>query len=116
MTPTIVLKHGRPFLITGSPGSSRIITTVLQVVVNTIDLNMPVGEAVSAARFHQQWWPDQVLVEPGVPPEGIAGLEKRGHKVVPTRPATSANSILVTPQGFVGAPDPRSRGSAAPGF
>ena len=56
-----------------------------------------------------------MLVEPGIAAEAIAGLTARGHKVVPTRPATSANSIMVTPQGFVGAPDPRTRGALAAG-
>jgi gamma-glutamyltranspeptidase/glutathione hydrolase len=116
MSPTIVLKNGKPFLVTGSPGASRIITAVLQIVVNTIDLDMPVGDAVAAPRIHQQWWPDQASVEPGFPPDVLAGLAERGHKVVQVRPGTSANSILVTPQGFVGAPDPRTRGALAAGY
>jgi gamma-glutamyltranspeptidase/glutathione hydrolase len=116
MTPTSVRKNGKPFIVTGSPGASRIITTVLQVIVNAIDLGMPAEDAVKATRIHQQWWPDQVSVEPGLPPDVITGLETRGHKVVQVRPGTSANTILVTRQGCVGAPDPRTRGSAAPGF
>src|SRR5207302_4941832 len=55
MTPTIVLKDGKPFLVTGSPGGSRIITTVLQVIVNVIDRGMPIAEAVAAPRLHAQW-------------------------------------------------------------
>jgi gamma-glutamyltranspeptidase/glutathione hydrolase len=115
MTPTVVLKDGKPFLITGSPGGSRIITTVLQVVVNVIDRGMDIASAVSAPRIHNQWLPDQVFAEPGVPPDIIAALQARGDKVVPTRPFTSATSIVVTPQGFVGAADPRSRGALAAG-
>ena len=115
MTPTIVLKDGRPFLVTGSPGSSRIITTVLQVIVNVIDLKMPVVEAVAAPRIHHQWWPDQVSVEPGLPAEVIAGLEAMGHQVKQRPPGTSANSIQLTPKGLVGAPDPRTRGALAAG-
>ena len=65
MTPTIVLKDGKPFLITGSPGGSRIITAVLQVIINVIDFHMPIAEAVSAPRLHHQWQPDEVFVEPG---------------------------------------------------
>jgi gamma-glutamyltranspeptidase/glutathione hydrolase len=116
MTPTVVLKDGKPFLITGSPGGSRIITTVLQVVFNVIDRGMDIASAVSAPRIHNQWLPDQVFAEPGVPPDIIAALQARGDKVVPTRPFTSAASIVVTPEGFVGAADPRSHGALAAGY
>jgi gamma-glutamyltranspeptidase/glutathione hydrolase len=116
MTPTVVLKDGKPFLVTGSPGGSRIITTVLQVVVNVIDRGMDIASAVSAPRIHNQWMPDQVFTEPGVSPDIIAALQARGDKVVPTRPFTSAASIVVTPQGFVGAADPRSKGALAAGY
>ena len=64
MTPTIVLKDGKPVLITGSPGGSRIITAVLQIIVNAIDFHMPIDQAVSAPRLHHQWQPDEVYVEP----------------------------------------------------
>ncbi|MGB7256934.1 MAG: gamma-glutamyltransferase, partial [Pseudolabrys sp.] len=59
MTPTIVLKDGKPFLVTGSPGGSRIITTVLQVIMNVIDFHMSIAEAVTAPRLHHQWQPDE---------------------------------------------------------
>ena len=116
MTPTIVMKDGKPFLITGSPGGSRIITTVLQVIVNAIDFHMPIGKAVSAPRVHQQWQPPQVFVEPGFAPEVLEALAKRGHEIVPTLPQTSANSIEITADGYVGAADRRTRGSLAAGF
>jgi gamma-glutamyltranspeptidase / glutathione hydrolase len=116
MTPTIVLKNGKPFLVTGSPGGSRIITTVLQVIVNVIDRGMDIAEAVSAPRVHDQWMPDQVYAEPGISDDLIAALQARGDKVVPQRPFTSANSIVVTPEGFVGAADPRSPSALAVGF
>jgi gamma-glutamyltranspeptidase/glutathione hydrolase len=116
MTPTIVLKNGRPAVVTGSPGSSRIITAVLQVVINAIDRKMEIGDAVKEPRIHHQWWPDQALVERGLPADLIEDLEQRGHKVVQTGPGTSANSIMVTPQGLVGAADPRTRGSLAAGY
>ena len=117
MSPTIVTKNGRPLIVTGSPGGSRIITSVLQVVVNVIDRNMDVAAAVSAPRIHHQWSPDRVLVEQGLPDSVIAALEGRGHKI-DRRPygGTSANTILVTPRGFVGAADPRTRGSLAAGY
>jgi gamma-glutamyltranspeptidase/glutathione hydrolase len=116
MTPTIVLKDGKPFLVTGSPGGSRIITAVLQVVVDVIDRGMDIASAESAPRIHNQWMPDQVFAEPGVSPDLIAALQARGDKVVPTGKFTSVNSIVVTPEGFAGAADPRTHGGLAVGF
>jgi gamma-glutamyltranspeptidase/glutathione hydrolase len=116
MTPTIVLKDGKPYLVVGSPGGSRIITAVLQVIVNVIDRKLPVAEAVGAPRVHNQWWPDEVLVERGFSPELIRALEARGQHVVEGLPPTSANSILATPAGLVGAADNRSRGALAAGY
>jgi len=115
MTPTIVLKDGKPFLVTGSPGGSRIISAVLQVICNVIDFHMPIDKAVSAPRLHNQWQPDETDVEPGFAPAVLDALERRGHRIVPTEPHTSANSIEVTPDGYVGAADPRTRGALAAG-
>jgi gamma-glutamyltranspeptidase/glutathione hydrolase len=116
MTPTILLKDGKPFLITGSPGGSRIISTVLQVIVNVIDFHMPIGEAVSAPRLHQQWQPEEVYVEPGFAPDVLDALTARGHKILPTQSFSSANSIEITANGPVGAADRRTRGSLAAGY
>jgi len=116
MTPTIVLRNGKPFLVTGSPGSARIITTVLQIIVDEIDLKLPIGEAVAAKRFHNQWWPDQVMVERGFSADAMAALEARGHEVVEHPPWSSANSIRIGPRGFSGAADPRTRGALATGY
>jgi gamma-glutamyltranspeptidase/glutathione hydrolase len=116
MTPTIVLKDGKPFLVTGSPGGSRIITAVLQVISNVIDRKLAIAEAVAAPRIHDQWSPDEVVVERGLEPDIMQRLEGFGHKVTQDVPRTSANSILITPQGLVGAADPRSRGAAAAGY
>jgi gamma-glutamyltranspeptidase / glutathione hydrolase len=122
MTPAIVLKDGKPVLITGSPGGSRIITAVLQVIVNAIDFHMPVAQAVTAPRLHNQWQPDATFAEPGFDPDLLDALRARGHNMVPTAPHTSANSIAVvaktefTPQGYVGAADRRTRGSLAAGY
>ncbi len=116
MTPTILLKDGKPFLVTGSPGGSRIITTVLQVIANVIDRKLSIGDAVAAVRVHNQWLPDQVAVERGLSPELIRALEARGQHVVQGTSWSSANSILVTPGGLIGAADPRTRGARAAGY
>lgn len=116
MAPTIVLKEGKPFLITGSPGGSRIITAVLQIIVNAIDFHMPIEQAVSAPRLHHQWQPDEVYVEPGFAPDVLEALAKRGHNIVPTPSYSSTNSIEVTPDGYIGAADRRTRGSLAAGY
>jgi gamma-glutamyltranspeptidase/glutathione hydrolase len=116
MTPTIVLRDGKPFLVTGSPGGSRIITAVLQVISNVIDLKLPLADAVAAPRIHDQWSPDEVVVERGIKADLVQGLEGLGHTVREDVPRTSANSILVTPRGPVGAADPRSRGALAAGY
>src|SRR5450830_1443027 len=116
MAPTIVLKDGKPYLITGSPGGSRIISAVLQVIVNAIDFHMPIAEAVSAPRLHHQWQPEEVFAEPDFSPDLLDALKARGHSIVPTQPHTAANSIEVTPNGYVGAADTRTRGALAAGY
>jgi gamma-glutamyltranspeptidase/glutathione hydrolase len=116
MTPTIVLKEGKPFLVTGSPGGSRIITAVLQVISNVIDRKLPIADAVAALRIHDQWSPDEIVVERGIAPDLMQGLERLGHKVREDIPRTSANSILITRRGLVGAADPRTHGAHAAGY
>jgi gamma-glutamyltranspeptidase/glutathione hydrolase len=113
MSPTIVLRDGKVVLVTGSPGGSRIISTVLQVIVNVLDYHMDVAAAVAAPRLHHQWMPDEVKVEPGFPDEVLAGLRARGHSVAESMGYSSANSIFVTPNGLLGAPDPRTHGAEA---
>jgi gamma-glutamyltranspeptidase/glutathione hydrolase len=115
MSPTIVMKDGKPVLVTGSPGGSRIISAVLQIVVDVIDYKMDVAAAVAAPRVHHQWMPDEVYVERGFPEEVLSELKAKGHKVIEPLGQTSANSIAVTPSGVLGAPDPRTRGAAAMG-
>lgn len=115
MSPTIVLKDGKPVLVTGSPGGSRIISTVLQVIVNVLDYHMDVEDAVAAPRLHEQWLPDEVRIESGFPDDVIAALRAKGHTIAAPLGQTSANSIAVTETDFEGAPDPRTRGSAAIG-
>jgi gamma-glutamyltranspeptidase/glutathione hydrolase len=115
MSPTIVLKDGNPVLVTGSPGGSRIISAVLQVIVNVLDYGMDVAAAVAAPRLHHQWLPDEVRVEHGFAEDTLAALRARGHRVVEPLGQSSANSIMVTANGVLGAPDPRTRGAAAAG-
>ena len=115
MSPTIVLKDDRPVLVTGSPGGSRIISTVLQVIIDVLDYHMDVAAAVAAPRLHHQWLPDEVRIERGFTDGTLAELSSMGHQLVEPMGQTSANSILVTPNGLLGAPDPRTRGAEAAG-
>jgi gamma-glutamyltranspeptidase / glutathione hydrolase len=116
MTPTIVLKNGKPVLVTGAPGGSRIITTVLQVIINAIDFNEGIGDAVASSRVHHQWLPDYVTVEPTLPGDVVHALEARGHTVRVGPVSGSAHSIAVTPAGLIGAADARSHGALAAGY
>ncbi|MBV8512243.1 MAG: gamma-glutamyltransferase [Xanthobacteraceae bacterium] len=116
MTPTIVLKNDQPVLVTGSPGGSRIITTVLQVVLNVLEFSEDAADAVAAPRLHHQWLPDYVVAEPGFPPATIQALEALGHTVRIGPLSGSAHSVAVTPKGLVGAADERARGALAAGY
>lgn len=115
MSPTIVFKDGKPFLVTGSPGGSRIITTVLQVLMNVIDHGMNVAEATEAVRVHHQWLPDELRVERGLSADTIRLLRARGHKVEIRQAMGSTQSILLTKQGFEGASDLRQAGTLTAG-
>jgi gamma-glutamyltranspeptidase/glutathione hydrolase len=84
MSPTLVLKDGRPLLATGSPGGSVIITSVLQTVLNTIVFGMNAAEAVAAPRVHHQWMPDEVAVEAGISADTLGLLQAKGHTLSPT--------------------------------
>ncbi len=81
MSPTIVLRDGQPYLILGSPGGPRIVTAVLQVLLNVIDFHMNIQDAVDAPRFHHQWKPDTLYLERGISPDTVALLQARGHHV-----------------------------------
>jgi hypothetical protein len=116
MSPTIMFRDGRVFMVTGTPGGSRIITTVLQVLLNVIDHGMNIAEAVAAPRVHRQWLPDRVQAEQGLSPDTVRRLEAKGHKVTIAAALGSANSILVTPEGLTGAAGPRQRGTPAEGY
>jgi gamma-glutamyltranspeptidase/glutathione hydrolase len=82
MTPTIVLKDGKLFLVLGSPGSSRIITTVALAIMGVIDYGMNIQEAIDAPRFHNQWMPDFLSVEAWFAPDALHALEKMGYKII----------------------------------
>lgn len=122
MTPTIVVRDGRPYLITGSPGGRTIINTVLQVILNVIDHRMDIQAAVDAPRIDHEWFPDLVRMEPGFAPAEIQALRMGGYTVSAGITATGdtyvqgdAHSILVDPDTGVllGAPDRRRLGAAA---
>jgi gamma-glutamyltranspeptidase/glutathione hydrolase len=115
MTPTILFRDGKVFMVTGTPGGSRIISTTLQVVVNVIDHGMNIAEAVHAPRLHHQWLPDRVAAERGFSPDTLKLLEGKGHRVEVGATSGSASSILVTPQAITGTGDPRQRGTLAAG-
>ncbi|OWF29810.1 gamma-glutamyltransferase, partial [Escherichia coli] len=117
MSPTIVVKDGKTWLVTGSPGGSRIITTVLQMVVNSIDYGMNVAEATNAPHFHHQWLPDELRVEKGFSPDTIKLLEAKGQKVALKEAMGSTQSIMIGPDGeLYGASDPRSVDDLTAGY
>ena len=114
MSPTIVLKDGKVVLVTGSPGGSRIISTVLQVIVNVLDYRMDLAAAVAAPRLHHQWQPDEVRIERGFAEGTLDELRAKGHQLVEPMGQTSANSIAAGPDHrWRGAADPRTRGGEA---
>ncbi len=117
MSPTIVKKQGKNFLVTGSPGGSRIITTTLQVILNVIDHDMNIQTAVSAPRVHHQWLPDELRIEQGISGDTIRLLEDRGHTVVTNSAMGAIQSIMVGEDGTLyGGADPRRSTSSAKGY
>ena len=118
MTPTMVLKDGEPWLVTGSPGGSTIINIVLQVILNAIDFDMNAMQAVNSPRIHHQWMPDVVATEPGISIDTLRVLESRGFKLMKTddgaysqRVMGSANTIMLEDGVVFGAADPRRPGA-----
>lgn len=117
MTPTIVFSNGEPWFATGSPGGSRIITVVLQMIVNVIDHGMNIAEAASASRMHHQWYPDVLFLEPGFSPDTVRILKERGHDVQDFRSSSGSTQTVGYKDGlFRGASDTRrpNAGSVAP--
>jgi gamma-glutamyltranspeptidase / glutathione hydrolase len=116
MSPTIVLRKGKPFLVTGSPGGSRIITTVLQIIMNVVDHGMSIAEATYAPRIHHQWLPDELRIEEGLSPDTIRLLERMGHEVNVQDTMGSTQSIMVTEAGQFGSSDSRTPGGLTLGY
>ncbi len=112
MSPTMVFSDGRLFMVLGSPGGARIITTVLQVILNAIDHKMDIREAVDAPRIHMQWVPDEIRIENrGLSKDVESKLKAMGHNVVVRAPMGDVNAILVDPATGIlyGAGDSRNR-------
>ena len=101
---------------TGSPGGSRIITTVLQVVSNVIDHKMDIGRATALPRFHHQWRPDYLRVEAGFSGKTLSTLKNLGHMIRTTGLMGSTQSIMSVDDGFSGASDPRRRDALTHGY
>lgn len=116
MTPTLVLKDGKPVLVTGSPGGARIITTVLQQVVNHIDFSMNPAEAAATPRFHHQWTPDELRVEKGFSPDTLALLRQWGHKVALKASMGRTQTIEIRDGLLRGASDPRNPDGKTMGY
>ena len=118
MTPTILARDGELVAVVGSPGGRTIINTVLQVVLNIVDHQMPIQEAVAAGRFHHQWLPDRISAEgDAFPAEALARLEAMGHEVSARGRQGTAHSIMIDPAtgAIIGAPDPRDSDAGAAG-
>ncbi|SDD32548.1 gamma-glutamyltranspeptidase / glutathione hydrolase [Paracoccus isoporae] len=118
MTPTIVNKDGEVWLVTGSPGGARIITTVLQVIMNMIDHGMNVAEASAAPRIHHQWLPDELRIEDGISIDTQRALQAKGHTVSLQEVMGSTQSVMRDPESsfLLGASDPRRAGAATVGY
>ena len=108
MTPTLVLKNGKPFMVTGSPGGSRIITAVLQSILNAVDYDMNAAEIVSAPRFHHQWLPDMIFWERGISQDTRDNLIEKGQNMVEKPRNFGKLEVILKRNGVVqAAADPR---------
>jgi gamma-glutamyltranspeptidase/glutathione hydrolase len=114
MTPTIVLKDGKLFLVLGSPGGPTIITTVANILIGVVDFALDIQEAVNAPRFHQQWLPDEILVEDRLSPDTMNVLRSKGHKLKTEHFWGDGECIMVDPKTGerLGASDGRNNGKA----
>jgi gamma-glutamyltranspeptidase/glutathione hydrolase len=114
MTPTIVLKDSKLFLVLGSPGGPTIITTVANVLIGVVDFSLDIAEAVNAPRFHHQWLPDQILVEDRLSPDTMNVLRSKGHKLDVKHFWGDGECIMIDPKTGerLGASDGRNNGKA----
>lgn len=113
MSPTIITKEGAPFMALGSPSGTRIITCVAQTILNAVEFEMPLYEAVSATRIHQQWQPDVLKIEaPFLTLEVEKELQKKGHKISHEGLGCSIQAIKREGKNWVGVSDPRGEGLA----
>ncbi len=112
MSPTIVMKNGKPVFSLGAAGGPTIISQTVVNLVNLIDYGMPLDKALSSPRIHHQWKPDQLVVEP-LNPEVLTQLQKRGHKVSTVKSSGAAQIVVRGEAGFQAAHDPRLKGKAA---
>ena len=118
MTPTIVLKNNKPYLVVGAPGGSAIISAVYQSIMNVIEFDMSMEDAVAAPRFHHQWLPDEIWMEEGKFPKSLVkSLEEMGHKITTKKTLAQLKNILVEPDGkLTGVGDPRYFEDDAEGY
>ncbi len=117
MTPTLVLKDGRPWLATGSPGGSTIITAVLQTIINAMEFDMNLATAAAGARIHHQWMPDRLTVERGVSPDTVQLLQNWGHNVAVGRRTLGRTQSIMLDNGLMyGATDTRRLGGWVAGY
>ncbi|MEP6540357.1 MAG: gamma-glutamyltransferase [Bryobacteraceae bacterium] len=112
MTPTILVRDAKPFLVVGGPGGPKIISSVLQVILNIVDFGMNVQDAVDAPRFHHQWQPDIITLERGFSPDTIKILESLGHKVELSNSVARIEAIVVDNGLLQGGADGRGYGKA----
>jgi gamma-glutamyltranspeptidase/glutathione hydrolase len=114
MTPTIVLKDGKLFLVLGSPGGPTIITTVANILMGVVDFGLDIQEAVNAPRFHHQWLPDAIEVEDRLSPDTMNLLRSKGHKLKVAHFWGDGECIMVNPKTaeLLGASDGRNNGKA----
>jgi gamma-glutamyltranspeptidase/glutathione hydrolase len=116
MTPTIVLRGGKLYMMLGAPGGPRITNAVLQVILNVVDFHMNIQDAVDWPRFHHQWMPDRLYLEQGISPDTIAILQGMGHKIAPfegTAPVISRVEAILSEDGWLeGAADGRGNAKA----
>ena len=117
MSPTLILdENGDIFMVAGSPGGSRIITATLQAILNVIDHEMNIAEAVSEARFHNQWLPDAIYFEEGLNLDSIRILESMGYTLRQRTRVGNVNAIVKKGEYLYGAADPRALAGSAKGF